>query len=162
MVTHSLSIFAHRVGTHSNAPRHAFAKANRQILTFQSHGRFRGLRIFGHRQDPAAQPGKTNKQVKHRAPRMHCGAAQLTHHQNKHVDYIIKTKSLRARNNYMIIVMLSTTVLTLQCILPVAILLFVSCNMRWIALNHIIFHAIIHLIRTVNCFPTSDGQHTER
>lgn len=99
----------------------AHAQVNRKILTFQSHGVFHTLRIFGHRQDPAAQPGKTNIQVKQRAPGMHCDSAQHTQHQNKHVDYIIKTRSLKAKNHYMIIVMLSSSMLTLQCILPVVI-----------------------------------------
>lgn len=112
-VTHSLSLFAHRVGTRSDALRHAFARVNREILTFQSHGVFHAQDIWC-RQDPVAQPGKTNMQVKQRAPRMHCDSAQLTHHQNKHVDYIIKTRSLDAKKHYMVIVMPSSSVLTPQ------------------------------------------------
>lgn len=66
---------------HSNALRHAFAQVNREILTFLSRGVFHALRIFGYRQNTAAQAGKTNMQVKQRAPRMHSDSAQFTHYQ---------------------------------------------------------------------------------
>ena len=96
---------------------------------------------------------------------MHCGAARLTHHQNKHVDYIIKTKKAQKQlydNCHAINHSADSTVHPACGDAPRWVVLFASCNMRLIVRDHIIFYVIIHLIRTVNCFPTSDGQHTER
>lgn len=111
-------------------------------------------------QDPAAQPGKTNMQVKQRAPRMHCDSAQPAHHQNKYVDYIIKTRSLNAKNHYMIIVIIQcadSTVHPARGDIPSWVAMFGSCYVRLIVLNNVVLYVIIHLIRTVYCLPTSDG-----
>lgn len=93
---------------------------------------------------------------------MHRDSARLTHHQNKHVDYIIKTRRLNDKKHYMIIAIqrADSTVHPASGHIPSWVVMFVSCYMRMIVLNYVISYVIIHLIRTVNCFPTSDGQYT--
>lgn len=85
-------------------------ESKQKNLTFQSRQYILlALDIWVH-------PGKTNTRDKHRAPRMHCGSssAPFTHQRKKRNDYIIKTRRLSGANSFMLMVVLVTSVLTVQ------------------------------------------------
>lgn len=159
LTTHSRSLFAHRVGTRSNALRRAFAQVNREKSWLSSPA------VCGPRaQDIWAQAGSCRTARQKQTCRSNrelpeCTVFQLSSltAKNKHVDYIIKTRSLDAKKHYMVIAMLLSSA---DSTVHPARGGNVSFYMRLMVLNYVVVYVINHLIKRVYCLATGDGQRT--